>query len=111
MNRKIALVAICILSLIVMSLGCDTPSEADIEQAVLEEIAGRSPVYGIEPRYQWVEEVKVIDVGRPYTIRTVMGDYTYWPVKVYLIGDEREEETRVDVYRDEFGEWIAIVPY
>lgn len=73
MNRKIALVAICILSLIVMSLGCDTPSEADIEQAVLKEIAGRSPVYGIEPNYKWVQEVKVIDIGRPFTISTIMG--------------------------------------
>ena len=113
MNRGIVVVAICLLSLIVMPLGCDTgrPSDADIEEAVLKEIAGRTPIYGIEPRYQWVQEVKVIDVGRPYTISTVIGDYTYWPVKVYLIGDERREESRVEIYKDEFGEWTAIVPY
>jgi hypothetical protein len=113
MNRRVAIVAICLLSLSVMLLGCDTgrPSDADIQQAVLEEIAGRTPVYGFEPEWNWVQEVKVIDVGRPYTIRTIIGDYTYWPVKVYMIGDGRSEETRVEIYKDEFGEWKAIVPY
>lgn len=96
-----------------MPLGCDTgrPSDADIEGAVLNEIAGRAPIYGFEPRFSWVQEVHVIQVGTPYTIRTIIGDYTYWPVKVYMIGDGRSEETRVEIYKDEFGEWEAIVPY
>jgi len=106
------LVAVCILSLMVNMLGCVIgPSEADIEEAVLEEIAGRSSIYGFEPTWHWVQEVKVIQVGEPHTIRTIWGDYTYWPVKVYMIGDGRSEEVRVDIYKDEFGEWKAAVPY
>lgn len=111
MNRRMALVAICILGLVTLSLGCDTPSEADIEQAVLNQIARSEPFLGFEPPYKWVQEVRVVDIGKSYTINTVVGDYTYWPVKVRLIGDGREEETRVELYRDEFGEWISIGPY
>jgi hypothetical protein len=35
----------------------------------------------------------------------MVGEYTYWPVKVYLIGDEHKQEEQVEVSLDEFGEW------
>ena len=34
----------------------------------------------------------------------MVGEYTYWPVKVYLIDDERKQEERVEVSLDEFAE-------
>lgn len=105
MNRKIVVVAICVLSLMVILLGCvgGGPSSGDVKEAVLNETVRRSS-------YNWVQEVEVIDIGRPYTIRSLIGDYTYWPVKVYLIAGARKQEKRVEVYKDEFGEWKAIVP-
>ncbi|MFC2059963.1 hypothetical protein ACFLTZ_02565 [Chloroflexota bacterium] len=29
--------------------------------------------------YYWVREVEVIDIGRPYTVSTLMGEFKYWP--------------------------------
>ena len=105
MNGKVLVVTICLLSLIVVSVGCDTgkPSDADIEQTIFRQIA-RYAELGITS-LNWVQEVEVIALGRPSTIRTIFGDYTYWPVKVYLIGGGRIEQQRVDFYKDEFGEW------
>lgn len=117
-RRKVVariLVAVCILSLMVSMLGCVSgPSKADIEEAVLRTIAKRlkwceeffGAAYMCE--YYWVGQVEVIDIGRPYTYHSALGDFTYWPVKVYLIGDHPKEEIRIDVYNDEFGEWQVL---
>ena len=105
MNRKIVVAAVCVLSLMVMLLGCvgGAPSSGNAKEAVLRSAESRSI-------YHWVREVEVIDIGRPYTVRSLLGDYTYWPAKVYLIGGERRHEVRVEVYKDEFGEWRAVLP-
>ena len=88
------------------------PSNTDVEEAVLEYIAGLKShaIIGILPPYQWVERVEVIEYGTPYNVRTIIGDRRYWPVRVYLIGDQREEEKQVEVYGDEFGKWAATMP-
>lgn len=106
MNRKIAVVAICLLSLIVMSPGCDTgrPSEADVEEAVLRDIAGQE-VYDC----QWVREVEIIKYGEPYTAYFLVREYEFWPVRVYFIGDQRREVREVHLYKDMFGEWRALL--
>ena len=113
-NRRIAISAICVLSLIIILQGCavDTasptnedvgwtiPTSEDIEEAILKGIAESEFT-----RYKWVREVEVIAIGRSYTISSMVGEYTYWPVKVYLIGDEHKQEEQVEVSLDEFGEW------
>lgn len=76
------------------------PTSEDIEEAILKGIAESEFT-----SYKWVREVEVIAIGRSYTISSMVGEYTYWPVKVYLIGDERKQEERVEVCLDEFGEW------
>jgi len=84
-----------------MLLGCvgGGPSSGDVKEAVLRETTRRS-------FYDWVREVEIIDIGKPYTF----GAVKFWPTKVYLIGGERRQEKRVEVYKDEFGEWRAVVP-
>lgn len=105
MNQKLVLVAFCLLCVMVMSLGCDvgSPSDENIKEAILKRTASLS-------NYDWVREVEVLDVGRPYVIQSIMGDYKYWPTKVYLIGGGRTSEARVEVYKDEWGEWKAGPP-
>jgi hypothetical protein len=76
------------------------PTSEDIEEAILKGIAESEFT-----SYKWVREVEVIAIGRSYTISSMVGEYTYWPVKVYLIGDERKQEERVEVSLDECGEW------
>jgi len=88
-----------------MLLGClgGSPSSGDVKEAVLRSTASLNS-------YNWVQEVEVIDIGRPYTLRSLFGDYTYWPTKVYLIGGELRREARVEVYKNEVGEWRAGPP-
>lgn len=81
-------------------VGGTIPTSEDIEEAILKGIAESEFT-----SYKWVREVEVIAIGRSYTISSMVGEYTYWPVKVYLIGDERKQEERVEVCLDEFGEW------
>ena len=105
LNRKIAVVAICLLSLIVMLPGCDTGrrSAADVEQAVLRDIAAG------DYNYQWVTGVEVIKYGEPYMAYPFTPkEYRLWPVRVYLVGDQRREQKDVFLYKDDFGEWWAI---
>ncbi|MFC2032303.1 hypothetical protein ACFLUS_02905 [Chloroflexota bacterium] len=90
----------------VMLLGCvdGSPSNGDVKEAVLKSTLKYS-------KYNWVQEVEVIAIGRPYTLNSIVGEFKYYPVKVYLIGNERRQEGRVEVYQDEFGEWKAGLPY
>ena len=118
MNRRGVVVAICLVILIVVLIvvlpgrATGRPSSADVEEAVLEYIAGlkSTAIIGILPPYQWVDRVEVIEYGTPYNVRTITGDYRYWPVRVYLIDDQGKEEKQVEVYGDEFGKWAAIMP-
>ena len=106
MNIKIAVVAICLLSLIVMLPGCaiDRPTDADVEEAVLRDIAGEE-VYDC----QWVTDVGIITYYEPYTAYFLEREYKFWPVRVYFIGDQRREERKVHLYQDMSGEWRAVI--
>lgn len=118
MNRRGIVVAICLVILVVVLIvvlpgrATGRPSNADVEEAVLKYIAElkSTAIIGILPPYQWVERVEVIEYGTPYNVRTIIGDRRYWPVRVHLIGDQRKEETLVEVYGDESGKWAAIMP-
>jgi hypothetical protein len=103
LNRRITTVAICLLILIVTLPGCDTgrPSAADIEQAVLRDMA-------TQYYYQWVTGVEIIKYGEPWTgYLLVPVEYEFWPVRLYLVGDQRREEKDIFVYKDLFGDWRA----
>lgn len=113
MKLRIIVVVLLVLGLVVTATGCDgKPSNSDVERAVLEYIAKLQPTpyFGHPPPYHWAERVEVIEYGRPYTIQTFMGDYTYWPVMVYLIGGQQRQKVRAEVYKDEFGKWVAFIP-
>ena|GEM_PF-5219408 len=78
------------------------PSQAAVEQAVLRYAATRA-------NYGWVQHAEVVEYGRSYTVE--LRDFglsrRFWPVKVCLRGQQREEVRRVDLYKDPFGQWIV----
>ena len=103
MKKLVTVVTIAILLIGLVLLGLtDTvprcagrrPSEADVEEAVLKNIAGEYGASVYIP--QWVTEVEVIEYGEPY-IPGMMAtrSYAIWPVKVYFIGGQRREEGEV----------------
>lgn len=99
------MIVICLLSLIVVLPGCDIgrPSAADVEGAVLRDIAS---MY----EYQWVSGVEIIKYGEPwkgYVLSPI--EYEFWPVRLYLVGDQRREEKDIFVYKDVFGDWRALL--
>lgn len=122
MKRLVIIVAIAILLIGLVLLGLsDTvltsyfrrPSEADVEEAVLKDIAGEIGMGVFHNYYQWVTEVEVIEYGEPYIPPprfTRMGLYTIWPVKVYFIGDQQESHARVCVtyLGAESAEWLVM---
>jgi len=105
LNSKIAVIAICLLSLTVMLAGCDTgkPSAADVQDAVLRDIAS---MYD----YQWVKGVEITKYGEPFTGYMLAPiEYKFWPVRLYFVGNQRREEKDIFVYKDVFGDWRAFL--
>ena len=106
----VAAIAALLIGLVLLGLS-DTlhipkPSEKDVEEAVLRDIAGENGPSVFHS--QWVTEVAVIEYGEPYIPRyTAMRSYKIWPVRVYFIGDQRREQRKVCVFYDDMytGEW------
>jgi hypothetical protein len=117
-KRLVTVVAIAILLIGIVLLGlndtvprcaCRRPSEADVEEAVLRDIAGENGPSVFHS--QWVTEVEVIEYGEPCIDKlAMMRQYMCWPVKVYFIGDQQRVQRRVWLNKGEFGEWHVVVP-
>ena len=110
MKRLVIIVALAILIIGLVLLGLsDTwhiprPSEKDVEEAVLRDIAGEDGPSVFHS--QWVTEVEVIEYGEPYIPEgSFMRSYTIWPVKVYFIGDQQREQRKVCLHEGISGEW------
>lgn len=78
------------------------PSQAAVEEAVLRYAATRAS-------YEWVTHVEILEYGKSYTVE--LRDFglsrRFWPVRVRLSGQQREEVRRVDLYKDPFGQWMV----
>ena len=118
MKRRVTVLAIAILIIGLVLLGLnDTvpvygfrwPSEAEVEEAVLKDIAGEHGPSVFHS--QWVTEVEVIEYGEPYIPGMMaMRSYIIWPVKVYFIGDQQRVQREICLhegisYRGISGEW------
>jgi hypothetical protein len=112
----VAAIAILLIGLVLLGLS-DTwlisrPSEKDVKEAVLKDIAGE---YGPSVFHsQWVTEVEVIEYGEPYLPNRLMltaegGSCIRWPVKVYFIDNQQKKvQRRVCVfYGGKFFGWMV----
>jgi hypothetical protein len=116
-KRPVILVALAILLIGLVLLGLsDTvpfrwsswPSEADVEEAVLRDIAGENGPSVFHS--QWVTEVEVVEYGEPCIDKlAMMRQYICWPVKVYFIGDQQRVQRIVWLNKGPFGEWRVVV--
>jgi hypothetical protein len=71
------------------------PSKVDVVEAVLRDI----PI-------AWVTEVEIIKYSEPFSPQMcLMRSCIHWPVRVYIIGDQRKEEREVYLYEDIIGVW------
>lgn len=113
------------LSVVVASLyvGCDSagPSVEDIRVPIMQWCVDQ------HKGYQYCYHRKIVDIGKPYTVRDPIGgvtEVTLWPVKVAFYDytgrknfgqdtcpDDPDckwlETVTVVVYQDSFGEWKA----
>ena len=85
------------------------PSEAAVEEAVLTYVLGLpTPSWPFEgASLQWIQEVEVISIGEAYIDYGLYGEVKTWPVKVYLIGNQRREAVLTYIYKDQFRQWKA----
>lgn len=100
MAKFLLLFLVLLLLLACISIGCtsNTPSDEDIEQAILSYLTSSATTLTDNPNRN-VEAVEVIEVGEPYE----QGRMTMWPVTVKIMRPNQEEQAEYIIFKDILG--------